>query len=112
MVSRMRSANSPRRSRTEGTGSPVFTMRISLPPFPSRPRGAAIMAVSLADPYPFAGRGRSAKMRPMSVYEVVRPVWRRFDYRALARAAAHVRKGGHAVVDREDGGVDLYLGVD
>jgi Fe-S-cluster containining protein len=47
-----------------------------------------------------------------SAYEITRPVWRRFATRFLARAAAHVRKGGHAVVEREGGGVDLILGVD
>jgi Fe-S-cluster containining protein len=51
-------------------------------------------------------------MRAMSVYEVVRPVWRRFGSGSMARAAAHVRRGGHAVVDREDRGIDLLLGVD
>lgn len=51
-------------------------------------------------------------MRAMSAYKVVRPVWRRFQSKWLQRAADHVRKGGHAAVDREDGGVDLILGVD
>jgi Fe-S-cluster containining protein len=51
-------------------------------------------------------------MRAMSAYEIVRPVWRKFRPRFLARAAAHVRRGGHAVVEREGGGVDLLLGVD
>jgi uncharacterized protein len=51
-------------------------------------------------------------MRAMSAYEIVRPVWRRFRSRWLSRAATHVRRGGHAVVEREDGGVDLILGVD
>jgi Fe-S-cluster containining protein len=48
----------------------------------------------------------------MSAYEIVRPVWRQFQHRWLARAAAHVRKGGHAVVIREDGAHDLLLTVD
>ena len=51
-------------------------------------------------------------MRAMSAYEIVRPVWRRFRSRWLARAAAHVRRGGHAAVEREDGALDLILGVD
>jgi Fe-S-cluster containining protein len=51
-------------------------------------------------------------MRAMSVYEVVRPVWRRFGSDSMVRAAAHVRRGGHAVVDREDEGIELLLGVD
>jgi Fe-S-cluster containining protein len=38
-------------------------------------------------------------MRAMSAYEIVRPVWRRFRARFLARAAAHVRRGGHAAVE-------------
>jgi len=48
----------------------------------------------------------------MSAYEIVRPVWRRFRSRWLSRAAAHVRHGGHAAVEREDGGLDMILGVD
>ncbi len=51
-------------------------------------------------------------MRAMSVYEIVRPVWRRFRSRWLSRAAAHVRRGGHAAVEREDERIDLLLGVD
>lgn len=51
-------------------------------------------------------------MAAMSAYKVVRPVWRSFQSRFLARAAEHVRSGGHAVVERQDGGVDLLLGVD
>ncbi len=51
-------------------------------------------------------------MRAMSAYKIVRPVWRSFRPRFLARAAAHVRKGGHAVVERDDGGLDMLLGVD
>jgi Fe-S-cluster containining protein len=50
-------------------------------------------------------------MRAMSAYNIVRPVWRKFRTRGLSRAAAHVRRGGHAVVEREDGGVELLLGV-
>jgi Fe-S-cluster containining protein len=48
----------------------------------------------------------------MSAYEIVRPVWRSFRSRWLARAAAHVRRGGHAAVERDDGGLDMLLGVD
>jgi hypothetical protein len=48
----------------------------------------------------------------MSAYTIVRPVWRSFHAKWIARAAAHVRRGGHAVVDRDDGGVELLLGVD
>ena len=48
----------------------------------------------------------------MSAYVVVRPVWRRFRPRYLARAAAHVRRGGHAVIVREDGEIELLLTVD
>jgi hypothetical protein len=48
----------------------------------------------------------------MSAYVVVRPVWRSFQPRFLSRAAAHVRRGGHAVVIRDDGAYDLILGVD
>jgi uncharacterized protein len=51
-------------------------------------------------------------MPPMSAYDIVRPVWRSFQDRWLARAAAHVRRGGHAAVVRERGGVDMYLTVD
>jgi uncharacterized protein len=51
-------------------------------------------------------------MRAMSAYEIVRPVWRRFRARWLSRAAAHVRRGGHAAIERDDGGVDMLLGVD
>jgi Fe-S-cluster containining protein len=48
----------------------------------------------------------------MSATKIVRPVWRSFDARWYARAAAHVRRGGHAVVEREDGEVELLLTVD
>src|SRR5690349_11788991 len=48
----------------------------------------------------------------MSAYVIVRPIWRRFLARYLNRAAAHVRKGGHAAVVRDDGGIDMILGVD
>lgn len=51
-------------------------------------------------------------MRAMSDYEIVRPVWRSFRAQWLARAAAHVRKGGHAAVEHEDGAIDMLLGVD
>lgn len=48
----------------------------------------------------------------MSAYVIERPVWRSFQSRFLPRAAAHVRRGGHGVVLREDGAHDLLLGVD
>jgi Fe-S-cluster containining protein len=48
----------------------------------------------------------------MSAYVLERPVWRSFKSQYLPRAAAHVKKGGHAVVIREDGAHDLLLGVD
>jgi Fe-S-cluster containining protein len=48
----------------------------------------------------------------MSAYRIVRPVWRQFRSRWLPRAAAYVRRGGHAVVEREDGDLELLLGVD
>ena len=48
----------------------------------------------------------------MSAYVVVRPVWRRFRPLYLARAAAHVRRGGHAAIVREDGEIELLLTVD
>jgi Fe-S-cluster containining protein len=47
----------------------------------------------------------------MSAYTIDRPVWRKFRARWLARAATHVRRGGHAVIERDDGGVELLLGV-
>jgi Fe-S-cluster containining protein len=48
----------------------------------------------------------------MSAYTIVRPVWRKFVSRWEARAVAHVRRGGHAVIERDDGALDLLLGVD
>jgi hypothetical protein len=49
----------------------------------------------------------------MSRYVVVRPVWRSFQPRFLSRAAAHVKKGGHAALLRaDDDGIDMLLGVD
>lgn len=48
----------------------------------------------------------------MSAFVVNRPVWRRFEERFLARAAAWVRSGGHAVVAGTDGSLRLLLGVD
>ena len=51
-------------------------------------------------------------MRAMSAYKIVRPVWRSFTTRWLARAATHVRRGGHAVVVHDDGLHELILGVD
>jgi uncharacterized protein len=49
---------------------------------------------------------------PMSEYVVVRPIWRRFRSRWLARAAAHVRRGGFAAIADETGGVKVLLPVD
>ncbi len=48
----------------------------------------------------------------MSRTRLARPVWRRFADRFLSRAAAWVRSGGHAAVVRDDGVIELYLGVD
>jgi uncharacterized protein len=48
----------------------------------------------------------------MSAYVVSRPVWRRYIPRWLARAAAHVKAGGHAALVGPDQRVDLLLGVD
>jgi Fe-S-cluster containining protein len=48
----------------------------------------------------------------MSRNVTVRPVWRSFRHRYLARAALHVKNGGHAVVVRDDGAIDLLLTVD
>ncbi len=48
----------------------------------------------------------------MSAYEVVRPIWRSFKPAYLARAAAHVRAGGHAVIMRDDEALEMILGVD
>lgn len=48
----------------------------------------------------------------MSDYVIVRPVWRSFKEGYIARAAAWVRRGGHAVVLRANGAHDLLLGVD
>lgn len=43
---------------------------------------------------------------------VSRPIWRRFRPRYLARAAAHVRAGGHAAIVQPDERIDLLLSVD
>ncbi len=48
----------------------------------------------------------------MSVYVIERPIWRRFKPRYLSRAAAHVRKGGHAVIVRDKGRLEMLLSVD
>jgi len=48
----------------------------------------------------------------MSAYVITRPIWRRFKPRYLKRAAAHVRSGGHAVIVRDDGPMDMLLTVD
>jgi hypothetical protein len=51
-------------------------------------------------------------MRRMSAYVIDRPLWRSFKSRWLARAAAHVRRGGHAVVIADDGAMEMLLTVD
>jgi len=43
---------------------------------------------------------------------IVRPVWRRFNARFLANAAAYVREGGHAAIVQDRGIVDMLLTVD
>lgn len=48
----------------------------------------------------------------MSSYEIVRPIWRRFRPLYLARAAAHVRRGGFAAIVDERDRVTLLLPVD
>jgi hypothetical protein len=48
----------------------------------------------------------------MSAYVIVRPVWRSFRERYLARAAAHVRSGGHAAIVRDDDVIEILLTVD
>jgi len=40
-----------------------------------------------------------------------RPVWRRFSPVFMARAAAHVHRGGHAAIVHKNGRVDLLLTV-
>ena len=52
------------------------------------------------------------KARSMSAYVIDRPVWRRFRPMFLARAAAHVRRGGHAAIVHKTGRVDVLLTVD
>lgn len=47
----------------------------------------------------------------MSAYVIERPVWRRFRPTFAARAAAHVRHGGHAAIVHKTGRVDLLLTV-
>jgi Fe-S-cluster containining protein len=47
----------------------------------------------------------------VSAYVIERPVWRRFRPKFLARAAAHVRRGGHAAVVHPTGRVDVLLTV-
>lgn len=47
----------------------------------------------------------------MSAYVIDRPVWRRFKPMFLARAAAHVKKGGHAAIVHKNGRVDMLLTV-
>ena len=51
-------------------------------------------------------------MLPMSAYVIVRPVWRRFRSRYLARAAAHVRSGGHAAIVHDTEVIEMLLTVD
>jgi hypothetical protein len=48
----------------------------------------------------------------MSAYVIVRPVWRSFRSRYLARAAAHVRKGGHAAIIHDNDVIEMLLTVD
>lgn len=48
----------------------------------------------------------------MSAYVIARPIWRRFLPRFLARAAAHVRGGGHAAIVHDDDVIDILLTVD
>lgn len=47
----------------------------------------------------------------MSAYVIDRPVWRRFKPQFLARAAAYVRKGGHAAIVHKNGRVDMLLTI-
>src|SRR3954464_13560594 len=49
---------------------------------------------------------------PMSDYVVVRPIWRSFRSRWLARAVAHVRRGGFAAIADETGGGKVLMPVD
>jgi len=51
-------------------------------------------------------------MLPMSAYVIVRPVWRRFRSRYLARAAAHGRSGGHAAIVHDTEVIEMLLTVD
>jgi Fe-S-cluster containining protein len=48
----------------------------------------------------------------MSKTQVVRPVWRKFHDRFLARAADWVKSGGHALVYSDKGELRMLLGVD
>lgn len=47
-----------------------------------------------------------------SAYEIARPVWRRFKPRFLAKAVAHVKRGGFAAIEDETGQVKVLLPVD
>ncbi|MCC6552605.1 MAG: YkgJ family cysteine cluster protein [Polyangiaceae bacterium] len=47
-----------------------------------------------------------------AVHVLDRPIWRRFRPKYLARAAAHVRAGGHAVITHPDDRIEVLLGVD
>ena len=47
----------------------------------------------------------------VSAYVIERPVWRRFRPEFIARAAAYVRKGGHAAIVHKNGRVDVLLTV-
>ncbi len=47
----------------------------------------------------------------MSALSIDRPVWRRYKPMFVARAAAHVRKGGHAAIVHKTGRVDMLLAV-
>ncbi|HRI63507.1 MAG TPA: YkgJ family cysteine cluster protein [Polyangium sp.] len=48
----------------------------------------------------------------MTATRIVRPIWRRFRPRWLARAAAHVRAGGCAAIVDEKNNVQVLLPVD
>ncbi|MFO0757562.1 MAG: YkgJ family cysteine cluster protein [Byssovorax sp.] len=48
----------------------------------------------------------------MSAYEITRPIWRKFRPKFLKRAAEHVRAGGCAVIEPEEGRMDMILTVD
>jgi uncharacterized protein len=47
----------------------------------------------------------------MSVYKIVRPVWRKFSPQWIERAADHVKEGGHAAIIDAKGAIRVLLGV-